>query len=69
LQAIAGRDLLVADEAPQLAEHILNLLSDPELCRRIGENGRKYVCAHHDWNQIAKKLVNTYEDVIIANHR
>jgi glycosyltransferase involved in cell wall biosynthesis len=68
IAAIPGEELLVGDEPETLAGHLLDLLEDPALRQRIGENGRQYVERCHDWNKIALQLVSIYEDVIRTGH-
>lgn len=63
LQALPGQDLLVADEAAQLADHLLHILDNPELARQIGDHGRQYVVANHDWQLIVHNLTNCYENI------
>ena len=59
-----GQDLLVADEPKQFAQHILDLLADPQRQRRIGENGRSYVTREHNWTETAVKLKQIYQTAI-----
>jgi glycosyltransferase involved in cell wall biosynthesis len=61
LQAVEGEHLLVADDAATFAQHVVRLLDDPELQRRLGAAGRRYVETHHDWNTIAAQLESIYE--------
>ena len=61
LQAEAGRDALVADDPDTFAEYVLRLCTDPDRARRLGEAGRRYVEAHHDWEDSARRLTAVYE--------
>ncbi len=67
LQAIPGEHLLVADDAQDFARCLLCLLDDPELARRLGAAGRRYVEQHHDWDAIAAQLEEIYREAI-ADH-
>ena len=60
IQAVAGRDVLVADEPASFARHILSLLADPSHRRDIGFSGRRYVEANHLWSTIAGALEEVY---------
>ncbi|MFZ0427223.1 MAG: glycosyltransferase, partial [Acidobacteriota bacterium] len=60
----AGRDIAVAADAETFASRILDLLSHPERARRLGNAGRSYVEARHDWNQIGGQLEQIYQRVI-----
>ena len=41
------------------------LNASPDLCQRLGETARRYVCDHHEWRQMASLL----EDVLIESTR
>ena len=60
LQARDGQDLLVATDAPSFAGHLLRLLNDPLARERLGQAGRRYVEARHDWQVIAQQLEAIY---------
>jgi glycosyltransferase involved in cell wall biosynthesis len=60
LRAEPGRDLLVGSDPQEFAGHMLGLLNDPALRRSIGQAGRRYVEAHHDWDMIAGQLEALY---------
>ncbi|HEY75939.1 MAG TPA: glycosyltransferase [Thermoflexia bacterium] len=61
LQAEAGRDALVADDPETFAAHVLRLCTAPDLARRLGWAGRRYVETHHNWEDSARRLVAVYE--------
>jgi glycosyltransferase involved in cell wall biosynthesis len=49
--------LVVEPENPEdMSRMVLRLFRDPELCKRLGENGRAFVRVHHDREEIAKRL-------------
>jgi glycosyltransferase involved in cell wall biosynthesis len=49
--------LVVAPENPEeMSQAVLRLFRDPELCKRLGENGRAFVRIHHDREEIAKRF-------------
>jgi polysaccharide biosynthesis protein PslH len=60
LGAQPGRDLLVADNAHQFAEHVCRLLDDVDLRHRIGVAGRHYVERHHAWAAGTRDLLDVY---------
>lgn len=45
------------------------LLSDPELCRRMGEAGRRRVVENFTWRRTALRMVEVYEDVCRRSER
>lgn len=64
LNAVPGRDLLVGRNPGEVAQHVIQLLSDPGLRQEIGQAGRCYVEAHHDWDDIAGRLEAVYRGAI-----
>jgi glycosyltransferase involved in cell wall biosynthesis len=70
LRANDGEHVLVADDGAAFSHHVLQLLGEPALQRRIGEGGRRYVEMHHDWKQIVRKLQRIYHhEVTSFQHR
>lgn len=61
LQAVAGRDALVANDPDEFAAHILRACTDPNLARRLGQAGRRYVEVHHRWENSGRRLTAVYE--------
>lgn len=43
---------------PDIAEYLLRLMRDPELCQRMGEAGRKRVVELFDYRKVAKRFVD-----------
>jgi glycosyltransferase involved in cell wall biosynthesis len=56
--------ILVPPADPRaLAEAIRRLLIDPDLCRRMGEAGRRRVEERFTWRETARRTVELYEEV------
>jgi len=64
IQARNGHDFLVASDTQSYASQILDLLNDSDRRQRIGQNGRNYVEAHHQWPAITKQLEGIYKKAI-----
>jgi sugar transferase (PEP-CTERM/EpsH1 system associated) len=64
LQAVPGRDFLLANSASQFAQQILTLIEDPEKCKAVGKAGRQYVNKYHNWGAVAAQLETIYRQVI-----
>jgi glycosyltransferase involved in cell wall biosynthesis len=47
-----GEHLLVADDAAAFADHLLRLLGDPALRRRLAAAGRALVADRYDWRRV-----------------
>ena len=56
--------VLVAGDAADFARQVSRLIENPMLRRHIGDGGRRYVEAHHDWKQIVGELQQIYHDEI-----
>ncbi len=48
----------------ELAGAILELLFDPELCKRLGENGYNNLIANYTWNIVAERFRRVYLDAM-----
>lgn len=66
LRAVSGEQLLVGDNAEALAAAAARLLDDVALARRVGDAGRRYVEAEHDWRVIAAELEAVYRDAMAS---
>ena len=49
VEGAPGHDFLVADEAAGFADHVVELLKDPERARALGRAGRDFVERTYDW--------------------
>lgn len=61
VEAIAGKELLVAEGSHQFADAICTLLRDAELRTTLSIAGRRYVEDHHSWDQVAQQLIQLYQ--------
>ncbi|HUF37601.1 MAG TPA: glycosyltransferase [Anaerolineales bacterium] len=64
LDAVPGRDVLVADDAEAFAGEILRLLGDEALRLRIAAAGYQYVLENHRWEEAASRLEDVYDEAI-----
>lgn len=60
--------LLVERDEKQLADAIMQLLSEPVLAARFGRNGREHVISQWSWEISVSKLENYLEACANANH-
>ncbi|MFZ5917064.1 MAG: glycosyltransferase [Chloroflexota bacterium] len=51
---------LIGKDSDDFARQVIRLLNDRELAVRIGQAGRHYVEAHHDWHHLAAQLEQVY---------
>ena len=61
LKVDRGTDCLVADSPEAFADSLLKLLNDEALRARMGAAGRRFVEAHHNWDDIVAQLENIYQ--------
>jgi glycosyltransferase involved in cell wall biosynthesis len=64
LSAQPGRELLVADDPVSFAHEALALLADAPRQNELGQAGRAYAEAHHNWDGIGHLLESVYERTI-----
>lgn len=67
LQAVPGRDLMVADDPDAFAAAVLQLMDDPATWQHFSEHGLAYVAEHHNWATIASQLTGIYSDMRVAS--
>lgn len=65
LSAKDGHDILVGQNAKELAEKCSLLLHDEVLYKRISENGRALVEKNYTWKEIGKKLEEVYKQAVL----
>jgi glycosyltransferase involved in cell wall biosynthesis len=67
VRAIPGEHLLVADDAPEFARHVVSLLTDPSLAARIGEAGRRFVSERFTLDVTLETLESIYSRLTSEN--
>jgi sugar transferase (PEP-CTERM/EpsH1 system associated) len=61
LSVTNGEHLLIADKPQEFADAVVRLIRDDGLAETLGRNGREYVETHHNWDDKARQLVETYQ--------
>lgn len=61
IAAKAGRDFLVADTPPAMADSVLGLLESRTMRKRLAGEARRTVETHHDWSAVAQRLERVYD--------
>jgi len=64
LQAVDGRDVVVADGPEKTAEAVGRLFEEEARRLAVGSAGRRYVESRHNWAVIAGRLEEVYHEVI-----
>ncbi len=65
----SGEQLLVGSTEEELAEHLVAVLEDDELARRLGRTGGEYVRPRYDWPAVGEAYDRLYEAVIAEHGR
>lgn len=61
--ATDGIEVIVRDEPEDIAKAAVDLLTDQKLYKKIASNAQKMVKEKYDWDSIAKKLSQIYENL------
>jgi len=64
LDAVAGRDMIVADDAEKFAQEVIRLLKDRELRQSMTQKARKLVEEKYGWPAVIRQLNMVYEDIM-----
>jgi glycosyltransferase involved in cell wall biosynthesis len=68
LEMEPGTEVLVADDDRGLADHVTDLLGDPERAARIGRAARDRVLSTYDWPAVRRAYERVYEDILARRH-
>jgi glycosyltransferase involved in cell wall biosynthesis len=52
IDATSQQDILIADGAQAFAQAVVGVIQDPDLARRLAENGRRTVAKKYDWRVV-----------------
>lgn len=58
LKAIPDEHLLIGNNAQELADCIVRLLNDAELCTKIGNQAREFILENYSWEKNTEQLSN-----------
>lgn len=61
--AVDGMEVIIRDDPGEIAKAAIRLLTDKVLYKRIAENAKRKVRGKYDWDPIAKKLGDIYENL------
>lgn len=64
IEAVPGRDLVVAADHDRFADAVVQLLGDERMRRLYGENGRKAAENGYDWRKLAPQLGAVYDELV-----
>ena len=58
----AGR--IIDSDIYELSDTIIELLDNPDLCRRMGNAGRQLVKSKYTWDKTADRMISHYEEIL-----
>jgi glycosyltransferase involved in cell wall biosynthesis len=64
LEVVDGEHLLNADGAEAFAAQVVRVLHDRSLSERLARNARQLVVERYDWDTIAARQLQTYEETV-----
>ncbi len=60
----AGAGIIINKDEKQLSEMILTILNNPDLAKRMGENGKRLVETEFSWQNITEEFIKEYDKII-----
>lgn len=60
LQVVSERDLLIADDARDIAQSVIRLLRDRDFAKTLARQARRLVVQHYDWKRVCLGLEEAY---------
>lgn len=68
IDLVAGRDILIADDASDFGRAVVEVLTNPALRAALGSNAQRTV-ARYDWSHIAGELLALVDTVVAEGNR
>jgi polysaccharide biosynthesis protein PslH len=65
----AGKDLVVVENAEDMAAALLNAIRNPDKMRAMARQGREVVRERYDWTGLADKLERVWEEAVVERTR
>ena len=63
IEAKEGEEVIIADKPKEFADKTVELLTDRNLCQKIGKAGQTLVKKRYNWAEISKKLEKVYQSI------
>lgn len=68
IEAVSGKQVLVSEDASDMAADILELYRDSELRSFVGRQGRQFVKNHHQWEQTLAPFLNDIDELLAGQN-
>lgn len=69
LKKSKGAVVVEPEDSQAIADAALFLYQDPEVCRKLGDAGRRFVRAHYSRAALARRYLNVLEEAIYTFRR
>jgi glycosyltransferase involved in cell wall biosynthesis len=66
IEALSGRDLLIADQPDAFADAVIRLLDNPDMAAKMGQAARELAVERYSWSKAASALEDFYRHVLAA---
>jgi len=66
IEAVAGRDILIADERTSFAAEVTRVLEDAQLRSRLGGCARELAVRRYSWAEASSRLDRFFRDILAA---
>ena len=67
IEAVSGRDLIIADDPKEFADAVSNLLDNPDEACRIGRSARQLAEERYAWSGAARGLEDFYRQLLAGS--
>ena len=59
-----GAGKVIDTDVVHLSDALLELLDNPELCKEMGDRGKRLVMEKYTWDKVADKMIGVYEKIL-----
>jgi len=59
-----GAGKIIDADANHLSEALIELLDNPELCKDMGDRGKRLVMEKYTWDKVADQMIAAYEEIL-----
>jgi glycosyltransferase involved in cell wall biosynthesis len=69
INAVSGKDLIIADDPNEFATWVVNLLKDKQLRQKLGDNARRIIESQNSWKKIAERLDQIFREAVTGHNK
>ena len=64
IDAVSGKDIIIADNAKKFAQEVVKLLKDRDWRQSVAQNARRLVEEKYGWSSVVKRIDAIYENIL-----